>query len=233
MDHRAGEVRAPVRGSARANQPGGSRNAEAFARVGRIRILTSSLAGGVLGGSAAFAMVLFGSASPSSMVAMTLGGMVIGGAGPWVISELGGRAAAMIYNPTGGASPRPRELSHAESLAVRGLYDEAVAAFSLAIAEDPTDPTPHVKIARIERDRRGRHEEAARWFRQALDLTGPGSGPALLTLKELMELYTVKLGAPQRAAPLLARIAEQRPTTPEGKWAREELAAVKQKMSPS
>jgi len=53
----------------------------------------------------------------------------------------------------------------------------------------------------------------------------------LATLKELVELYAVRLTAPQRAAPLLARIAEERPETPEGRWTREELAAVKGRMA--
>jgi hypothetical protein len=85
-------------------------------------------------------------------------------------------------------------------------------------------------MARIERDRRGRHEEAARWFRSAFDLMPLGSGPALLTLKELVELYAVKLSSPARAAPLLARVAADRGDAPEGAWAREELTRVKRMM---
>jgi tetratricopeptide (TPR) repeat protein len=157
--------------------------------------------------------------------------MAVAFVGPLVVAALSGTAAGTLYNPSGGGTPRRREHSHAESLAARGLYDEAIDAFRASISEDPTDPTPHLRMARIERDQRGRHEEAARWFKEAFDLLAPGTGPALLTLKELVELYSVKLSAPARAAPLLARVAAERADLPEGAWARDELARVKERMS--
>jgi len=180
-----------------------------------------------MGGMAGYTGMLYGRWGIGMMWLLALGGMVVAFTGPLVVAGLSGGAARTLYNPSGRGTPRKRELSHAESLAARGLYDEAAEAFQVAIAEDPLDPTPHLRMARIERDRRGRHEEAARWFRSAFDLVPPGTGPALLTLKELVELYSVKLSAPARAAPLLARVAADRADAPEGAWAREELTRVK------
>jgi len=165
-----------------------------------------------------------------TVVLLAGGGFVLSFMAPLAIAALSGTAANTLYNPSGGGTPRKREFSHAESLAARGLYDEAFDAFHVAIAESPTDPTPHLRMARIERDRRGRHEEAARWFKAAFDLMAPGSAPALPVLKELVELYTTKLSAPSRVAPLLARLAEERAELPEGKWAAAELVSVKAQM---
>jgi tetratricopeptide (TPR) repeat protein len=179
---------------------------------------------------AGYTGLLYGRWGVGMVWILALGGMAVSFAGPLLVAALSGSAARTLYNPSGGAAPRRRELSHAESLAARGLYDEAAAAFQIAIVEDPTDPTPHLRMARIERDRRGRHEEAAKWFRSAFDLMPPGSGSALLTLKELVELYSVQLSAPARAAPLLARLAADRADQPEGAWARVELMRVKERM---
>jgi tetratricopeptide (TPR) repeat protein len=124
--------------------------------------------------------------------------------------------------------PRKREYSHAESLAARGLYDEAVAAFEVAIAQKPDEPDGYLRVARIHRDRSRRFEESAKWFRKALDATEPGSAVALLVTRELAELYAAKMPSDRkRLAPALARLAEERAHTPEGRWAAEELSRIK------
>jgi len=204
-----------------------ARDVDSAARARLLRTVSWSFTGGAVGGLAGYAGMLYGRWGPGTMWVLILGGTAIAIVGPLVVASLSGRAAGTLYNPSGGGTPRKRELSHAESLAARGLYDEAVEAFRVAIAEDPSDPTPQLRMARIERDRRGRHEEAAVWFKAAFDVMPPGSAAALATLKELVELYTVKLSAPARAAPLLARLGSERAGTPEGAWAREELARVK------
>ncbi|MBM4183346.1 MAG: hypothetical protein FJ207_03870 [Gemmatimonadetes bacterium] len=158
MDHRAGDVRSPVRKSAAPKEPRGTKDIDSAARARLIQTLTWSLTGATLGGMAGYTGMLYGSWGRGMIWVLALGGMGIAIAGPLLVASLSGRAAATLYNPTGGGTPRKRELSHAESLAARGLYDDAITAFSLAIAEDPTDPTPHLRIARIERDRRGQHE---------------------------------------------------------------------------
>jgi tetratricopeptide (TPR) repeat protein len=225
-------VRVPTRKSAapRAPDPKGdkrARDVDSAARARLLRTVSWSFTGGAIGGLAGYAGLLYGRWGPGTMWALVLGGTAIAIVGPLLVASLSGRAAGTLYNPSGGGMPRKRELSHAESLAARGLYDEAIEAFRVAIAEEPTDPTPQLRMARIERDRRGRHEEAAVWFKAAFDVMAPGSAPALATLKELAELYTLKMSAPARAAPLLARLAAERPQTPEGAWARDELARVK------
>lgn len=53
------------------------------------------------------------------------------------------------------------------------------------------------------------------------------TGLATLTRRELLGLYEGKMGAPEKAAPLLARMAEELGDTEQGSWAREELARIK------
>ncbi|MEQ1855410.1 MAG: tetratricopeptide repeat protein [Longimicrobiales bacterium] len=216
-----------MRKSAAPRGPSKKKDVDSAARARLLRVLSWSFTGATMGGMAGYVGLLYERWGVGMVWALGLGGMLLSLVAPVVVAALSGAAARTLYNPSGSGMPRRRELSQAEALAARGLHDEAIAAFRVAIAEDPTDPSPYIKVARIERDRRGRHEEAATWFKSAFDLMAPGSGPALLTLKELVELYAVKLGAPARAAPLLARLVADRPETPEGKWAREELARVK------
>jgi tetratricopeptide (TPR) repeat protein len=146
---------------------------------------------------------------------------------PLAISTLGGGVARQVLSPSGRGMPSRREYSHAESLVVRGLYQEAIHAFEVAIADDATDPTPYLRIARIYRDRMQRFEEASSWFKRALRDAAPSPGTAYLATRELVELYVTKLNDPRRAAPLLARMAEQHAGTPEGDWAAEQLAHIK------
>lgn len=136
-----------------------------------------------------------------------------------------------LYNPSGSATPHKKEYSFAESLAMRGLYDEAISAFELVIIEEKsTDPTPFLRIARIYRDDVERYEDAARWFNRALRDSDMHTGLQSLVRKELIELYRVRLEMPQKAAPMLARIAEDMEGTPDGEWAAQELRDVKQRM---
>ena len=50
-------------------------------------------------------------------------------------------------------------------------------------------------------------------------------------VRELAELYRHRIGSPARAAPLLSRFADGHEGTPEGEWAREELADIKRLMA--
>ena len=190
-----------------------------------------SLPGAVGGWLFGYAGMLYGLWGTAFVVAFTVAGLLLTFLLPLVLAELGGRAANTLHNPSGAGTPRRREYSQAESLAARGLYDEAVAAFEVASAEDAADPTPTLRIARIHRDRLAKHEDAATWFRRAIERTEPGSGLALLLVKELVELYALKLAAPARAAPYLARLAEARPGTPEAEWARQELGRLKERLA--
>jgi hypothetical protein len=89
------------------------------------------------------------------------------------------------------------------------MYQEAIDAFEMAVLDDPSDPTPYIRIARINRDQTGSFEDAARWFKRSLNDATLPSGLSYLIIRELVELYVTKLEAPNRAAPHLARVAEE------------------------
>lgn len=72
---------------------------------------------------------------------------------------------------------------------------------------------------------------AARWFRRTLREAATGPGLATLVRKELIELYVHRLAQPERAAPELARMADELAGTPEAEWATRELATVKARMA--
>ena len=201
--------------------------------VGRTRVVRAfmwSLPGAMGGGLFGYAGMLYGRWGGGMVLVLVFAGLLLTFTLPLAFAALSGRAANTLYNPSGSGPPRRREYSHAESLAARGLYGEAIAAFEVASAEDPTDLTPSLRIARIYRDRLGKHEDSALWFRRALERAEPGSGSALLVVKELVELYAAKLAAPARVAPLLARLAEERAGMPEAEWARKELERLKMEM---
>ena len=132
-----------------------------------------------------------------------------------------------MYAPSGATTPRKAEYSYAESLAVRGDYEDAVTAFELCVAENPADPDPYVRIARIYRDELKDYSSSERWFKRMRAEAKVEQGMDVLARRELIELYRGKMDAPTRAAPVLARMAEEYDGTPEGAWAAAELAEVK------
>jgi tetratricopeptide (TPR) repeat protein len=193
-----------------------------------MRALAWSLAGAMGGGIVGYAGLLYGLWGRGTVVGLASAGLAVTFLVPLLIAALGGGAAGALYNPSGAGTPRKPTYSQAESLAARGLYDQAVAAFEVAIAASPDDPEGYLMVARLHRDRSRRLEDSAAWFKKALERTQPGSGTALLVIRELAELYAVRLNAGKRAAPVLARVAEERPDTPEGRWAADELRRVKE-----
>ncbi len=221
-------MRRPVR---QHGETGGKRDLDRFEQATLIRAATWSLPGAAVGVLAAGAASALGGWSLPAALLLGVAIWAATFAAPLVAAAAGGKAAGSLYNPTGRSTPRKREYSHAESLVARGLYEEAVQAFEVAIAEDPTDPEPYLRIARIQRDHLGRYEDAAAGFTRALSQPGLPAGLRLLGTRELMELYAGKLGQPARAAPLLARFAEEHEGTPEGDWAAGELRRVKETLS--
>lgn len=221
QDHRAGEERRPLRAYKQSQGP--TKDVDQAERARLIRTFTLSLTGLVLGAMASLA----GGFGLGTAVLVTLGTWAIAFFLPLGLSALGGAAAGQIHNPSGRSTPARKEHSHAESLVARGLYQEAIDAFEMAIAEDPSDPVPYLRIARIQRDQMRRYEDAARWLKRALAEPTLPAGSAHLASRELVELYTTKLNEPRRAAPLLARMAEERAGSPEGAWAAAELVRVK------
>ena len=198
--------------------------------VGRsqlLRIVTWSSLGGVVTGLMGIFGVVQGGWGIPTVVRLFFTGWAISFAVPFVVWFLSGRAAGRFFAPSGRSTPRRQGHSFAESLAARGLYDEAVAAYEAAIVADPTDPRPYLDLARLHRDRTRRLDEAAHWFKRTL--AGPRmSGEAAdLVRRELLELYVVGMGAPEKAAPFLARTAAELTGTPAGVWAAERLAEIR------
>jgi len=151
--------------------------------------------------------------------------------GPLLILRGAGRAGSVLYSPSGKSTPRKKEYSLAQSYVARGMYDEAIAAFETAITEDPKNSGPYLRIARLKRDSLNDPEGAALWFKRALSESDTSGGVTLLTRKELIEVYELRLNQPQRAAPLLARMAEEHAGTPDGIWASETLARIKARIA--
>lgn len=209
---------------------GRGRDVDAFERVMGLRALGWSLVGAFLG----FLLGIFLEASghgPWIILVTTVVGWASSYFSLMAILGAAGRAGSMIYAPSGRTTPRKREYSLAESYVARGEYERAVTAFEEAILEDPADPQPYLRVARLQRDRLGDPAAAARWFKRALAESEAGQGIVLLVCKELVELYRGPLGTPRRAAPLLARIAEESAGTPGAEWAARELAEIKAAMS--
>ena len=76
----------------------------------------------------------------------------------------------------------------------------------------------------------GDPEKAAIWLRRALQETELRGRWEMVLVRELAELYRHRIGAPARAAPLLAKFAQRYEGSPEGEWARGELADIKHLM---
>jgi tetratricopeptide (TPR) repeat protein len=198
--------------------------------VTRLRAVTNGLFGGALGALLGFYLVQRGAPFWSAVVCVLAGWLFVS-VGSLLLIASAGSAASMLYAPSSGAPPRRKDHSRADSLVATGKHEEAVDAFELAVAEDPTDPTPYLRIARVYRDHLGKPEDAARWFRRALREAALPAGMSFLARKELVELYTHRMGAPERALPDLARMAEELAGTPEGDWAAGELREIKARMT--
>ena len=118
---------------------------------------------------------------------------------------------------------------------------EHIAAFLLIVGcspdlaecrEMPTPTAIYETIEDCEAERpaiSARHEDAARWFRVALERER-NEAVRLGVRRELVELLIHRMGEPQRALPELARIADGHAGTPAGAWAKAEMADIRQRM---
>ncbi len=189
----------------------------------RVRLAKAMLLGGGVGG---FLGLLAGVLVGHPVLGALLG--VVGiGLGSSLVSEKLGGAARVVYAPGGPSTKPARDYSRAEALAVRGHFDDAIAVYQEAIYETPSDPDPYLRIARMLADKASDPEKAAVWLQRALQETELQGRWEMVLVRELAELYRLRIGEPARAAPMLARIAERHEGSPDGEWAREELAKVK------
>lgn len=203
------------------------RDTDSGEQANRLLILTWSLVAGLVGGLAGLLVARSnGWATAPTMIAGFFSGALLAYFGVGFFSDLTADAASTIYAPGGGRTPGPLEYSHAESLVARARYDEALRVYQRHAAEHPEDPEPLLRIARLYRDRLEDNDHAARYLREARD-TAEDRGIRLLATRELIELYTNRMGQPMRALPELARLAGEYPDQPTGAWAARELARLK------
>jgi hypothetical protein len=208
----------------------GPRDVDAVGRSVRTIALLGSLPGLVLGSMLGYFLTHQG-APVWLAVLCALAGATAVPVGTLFLTGRAGAAASKLHAPSGRTTPPKKEYSYAESLVARGEHEEAVTAFELAVAQDAADPTPYLRVARIYRDHLDRPVDAARWFRRALGESAMPSGLAILARRELVELYVHRMGEPARAAPELARMAEELAGTPDGAWAARELEDVKARVA--
>lgn len=209
----------------------GRRDVDAFERVTRFRVFGWSIVGAFLGLLLGLFLGVQGTAGAGVIALTTFLGWAGSYFGPLFILRGAGRAGSVLHSPSGSSTPRKKEYSLAQSYVARGMYDEAVAAYDRAISEDPKNPEPYLRVARLKRDSLDDPEGAATWFKRALAESDIPAGVILLTRKELIEVYELRLNQPHRAAPLLARIAEESAGTPDGKWASQMLALIKSRIA--
>jgi tetratricopeptide (TPR) repeat protein len=200
------------------------RDVDSTEQAENLRILVWALYAGVpMGGMAGFAL-------GHPFLGAVLGPLVIWG-GARLVLHVMARGGSLIYMPSGSSTPRDREYSRAEALRVRGDYEGAIRAYEEALEDPRENGEAFLRIARIHRDHLDSPEEALLWFRRATEEAQLPRGKEILARKEMAELLIHRLGQPRRAAPELARLAETRKGTPEGEWAREELARIKEEMT--
>lgn len=221
-----GGERRPVRAYA-PREKGRLRDVDTYGRALKLKAAGWAISGAILGAVLGVYGMGWRGWPAILLPVCVVGGWLIAFLVPLAFSSGAGKAAGTLYAPSGKSTPRAKEHSYAESLVARGRYEEAVDAFELAVQEDPADPGPYLRIARIYRDHLERFEDAARWFRRACREAALSPGQAILARREMVEVYVHRLGDPGKAAPELARMAEEMEGTPEGEWAAEELRHVK------
>jgi tetratricopeptide (TPR) repeat protein len=144
------------------------------------------------------------------------------------VTHRSGEAAKIIYSPSGKSTPARRDYSYAQSLAVRGQYEEAARAYVEACEDFPDDPEPYFGLARLYRNHLQRYADAIKWLELARLKANLSPGRELLATQEIIEMYVQKLHTPRKAIPELARLAERFPDTPAGEAAKRELAEMRE-----
>lgn len=142
------------------------------------------------------------------------------------IVELSGAAAARVYGGSPSTVSHP-DFSYADSLAARGLYDGAVAAYRNAAEESPETPEPLLRAARVLRDALERYPEAVELLREARAHPSADERFDELVTREIVEIHVNRLDEPARALPELARLIERYPDSPGAEWARRRIAELR------
>jgi len=197
----------------------------------RLQIDLWTVVAGLIGLLLGVRMVQAGAAPWLALPGGALGLCLVVRVGLSAILGGSGRVVRSLYVPSGRTTPSRPAYSLAESLAVRGRHLEAIAEYRRAAERERDDPEPLIRIARIQRDRLDRPQEALESLRAALARSRPASSTSLLVRREMVELYCGALEEPRRAMPQLARIAAEHDASPSARWARRRLEEMKRQLA--
>lgn len=158
------------------------------------------------------------------VVAASAGGLVAGFVVAFVVHE---GAGGLVEWATAGTRGRSRpEYSQAETLVIRGAYAGAVRLYAAAADENPADPEPLIRGARVLRDHSAAYASAADWLRRARErkLT---TEQDITIARELIELYVGRLDQTAKALPELARLRDRYPDTRTAEWAANRMGQLR------
>lgn len=171
---------------------------------------------GIRGWSLVFAIFVVG-----PLIGLFVGGTAYYGA------ERAGRAAAMIYAPTGNSTPAQDSFSPQLAMAMRGNVPAALAGFEALMAGAPEDPAVRLAAAEMYATRGGDPARAAELYRQARLLPGATRGDEMAATNALIDLYRGPLADPARMRSELRRLADRFAGSPHAEMAKRALLEMK------
>lgn len=147
-----------------------------------------------------------------------------------VVYGVGGQKAAdaigKVLMPSGSSTPSVDQHSDIETMAIRGQYDKAAAAYRAAIAANPADLVACEKLGQMAMRDMKDYRLAVFAYREA-EKRAPSEKSKLAFGVIVAELYRDKLGEPQRAVVELSRLIASYPDQPHIPALREELDLIK------
>ena len=196
------------------------RTRDAAESMFRLKRLLWSLSAGIAGAMVGvyFRSALLGLILAPICVALSY---VISG----VLVEGAARGMQVFYAPSGSSTPASRGWSREEALVLQDRAAEAATLYEAATFDDPGDPEPFLRLARLHRDHLGKPGEAVRWYRVARETTRITRPQALAAAVELVELCRREHRLAE-AEPELRWIVAHFPGTPSGDLSRLDLEAV-------
>jgi hypothetical protein len=166
----------------------------------------------------------------TALVGFVVVSSLVYGLAIWITMR-GSDVAQTIYNPSGGSTPYKEQYSYAQSLVVRGRFQDAAAAYELHAIENPAEPEPYLHLARLYRDKLQQYDDALTWFRRARTDASLGPGQELYVIQEIIDLYIHNLRTPRKAIPELTLVCQRFPSTPAARAAEKQLAEMREMLS--
>ena len=167
---------------------------------------------------------------PAVLTALSVGGVYAWVLGYWICGEGVGDALGMLFATTGASTPHEPELSRAQALGVQGHTEEAIGEYRRAIEGDPTRLQPYLRVAELHAAQRD-YSAGTKTLTEALEKAHVTPEQELLVIRNIVEMWAVTAGEPARAAPFLARLAEEQPDTEAGRWAASALGDIKEQLA--